>query len=350
YNIDSNFVQILALKIYPNTLLGYDNGTVDINGQFYDRTGVYKSNITENENITGSVKFNASVNAGSTTTNVTWIAIKGSTEVILGSVHEIGNTALTFDTGNGSLPDGYYNLTIHYTNGTIQGDDTVDGNIYNAANSFNTTILNIVIDNTEPTAQITTSDVDDVVYVRSAQKVSCDFDESAGGSGLDLSSRILELEKPDGDKLTFTDDDAATQEFKETNTAATGQYIAKCKVSDGVGYQTTAEKKFRVNARGGVSSATSGSGRGGGTAVEGVEGGEDTGEAAPSEPSESGAPTTGIGGPTPSVSAPGGAGGTVAIVIIVIVIAAGVIYFLVKGKPGKKGQIKFSRSELRARK
>ncbi|MEK6935090.1 MAG: hypothetical protein AABW46_04385 [Nanoarchaeota archaeon] len=432
YNIDSNFVQILALKIYPNALVGepFNNGTVNVNGYSAKGGTDRLNNITEQANLSSTVLFNASVAAGNTTTNVTWYVINGSTEIILGSLHEIGNTTLEFDTGNGTLSDGTYNLTLSYTNATIG-----DGVVYDAANSFNTTVLNLNIDNTapslvvelpvnnsnltttvidlnftasdaattlgscwynlnfassnttvadcsnitftaldgrnnitlyandsvdnlntslfiefsvdltHPSATVTLSDSDGIIYTRSTQKVKCDFDEGSGGTGLDNPTRKLQYQKPNGDILSFEDEDAAQEQtFKEIDTATTGDYTVRCSVSDVAGLTTTAEKTFRVHTRGGPSSATSGGG--GGTAVEGVEGGEDTGEAAPSEPSESGAPTTGIGGPTPSVSAPGGAGGTVAIVIIVIVIAAGVIYFLVKGKPGKKGQIKFSRSEL----
>ncbi len=341
-------IRILTIKIYPNQLnRGHSNGTVIPNGYYKKADGTAVNNITQFANVTGTVRFNASIAAGNNmTSNVTWYAIKGATEVVLGSNHTIGGTDLVFDTANGSLPDGWYNITLAVTNLTNGSGIAGKNYLFNMANTRNITILNIHIDNIAPAVSVTTSDTNSVVYTRGEQTVTCEYSDPTGGAGLVSSSRQLELVKPNGDVITYTDTDALEHTFSETDTASTGTYTAKCRVTDGVGKETVAEKTFDVWARGGVSSATAAGKKA--KAIEEIEGGEAAGEeVAPTGPT--GAAAAGGEGAVPSgagTTGKAGAGTTVAVIVGIVVIAGGIIYFLVKGKPGKKGQIKFSRAEL----
>ncbi|MBI2498624.1 hypothetical protein HYV88_00105 [Candidatus Woesearchaeota archaeon] len=363
YNADRTIVLIRTFKIYPHNLMNNrNNETIKIGGEFTKKDGTvtnlngiistsgYLTNLSTRINVTGKVILNGSIAAGNMTTNVSWYA-RGDydkdsdvDEIVIGLNHSIGQTGIVWDTSN--VSDGFYNITMHVTN---LSSSNISGHVFNLGNSFNKTILTVIVDNTAPSVSNDLSDTDAIIYTRGEIKATCGFSDPSPGSGLSPSTQVLELEKPNGEIVTAATGTDANNEysFKEADTAATGTYKVKCSATDGVNQNTVTEKTFQVFARGGPSSATGGGGK---KTVEETEGGEAGAVEQPTGPTgaavgeQPGASATG-GGAAPSEGT--GTGSTVAIIVAIIIIAGVVIYFLVKGKPGKKGQIKFSRAELK---
>jgi len=345
---NNTILKMLTLTIYPHRL-NNSNASVMLDGEFTKRDGTVVGNITTQENITGIVRFNATLATNTITTNVTWKA-RGDydkdgdvDEFVLGTNNSIGGTDIVYDMTN--ISDGYYNITLHVTN---RSDFALSGSgVYDPINSFNTTILGVIVDNTAPSVSNDLSDTDAIIYTRGELKVTCGFSDPSPGSGLTPSTQVLELEKPNGEIVTaLTGTDANNEQaFNEADTAATGTYKVRCSVNDGVNQNTVTEKTFQVFARGGASTG----GTGGGKKVEGAEGGEAGEVEQPTGPTGAavGEGAGAAAGPSAPSGGAGTSGSTVAVIVAIIVIAGVVVYFLVKGKPGKKGQIKFSRAELK---
>ena len=346
---NNTIIKMLTLTIYPNRL-NNSNASVMLDGEYTKSDGTVVGNITNFDNITGIIRFNATLATNTITTNVTWYARGDSDgngltdEVVIGQNHSIGGTDIVFDTRNGTLRDGRYNITLAVTNRS----DYPAGYVFDPKNSFNISILNVVLDNTAPGVSIDLSDSDGIIYTRGEIKVTCGFSDPSSGGGLVPSTQVLELEKPNGEIINVATGTDASNEvaFNEADTAATGTYKVRCSASDGTNHQTVTEKTFQVFVRGGASSATGGGGK---KTVEETEGGEAGAVEQPTGPTgaavgeQPGAPSGGEAAPSEGT----GTGSTVAIIVAIIIIAGVVIYFLVKGKPGKKGQIKFSRAELK---
>ena len=271
YSVANSVVKTLTLKIYPHRLMNNrNNNTVIIDGEYTKRDGTvtglssilstagYLINVSTQINVTGQVILNATVAAGNITTNVSWYA-RGDTdgngvveEIVIGLNHSIGGTRILWNTNN--LSGGLYNITLHVTN--LSNGSGISGHVFNPANSFNKSILTVIVDNVAPAVDISLSDGDGIIYTRGENRATCSFSDS--GSGLLPSTQVLELEKPNGEILTvLTGTDASNEyAFNEKETAATGTYIVRCKASDSSNQQTIAEKTFQVFARGGPSSAT----------------------------------------------------------------------------------------------
>ena len=352
YSVANSVIKTLTLKIYPHRLMNNrNNNTVILDGEYTKRDGTvtglssilstagYLINVSTQINVTGKVILNASVAAGNITTNVSWYA-RGDTdgngvveEIVMGLNHSIGGTRILWDTNN--LSSGLYNITLHVTN--LSNGSGISGHVFNPANSFNKSILTVMVDNVAPAVDISLSDSDDIIYTRGENKAKCSFSDS--GSGLLPNTQVLELEKPNGEILTvLTGTDASNEyAFNEKETAATGTYIVRCKASDSSNQQTVTEKTFQVFARGGPSSATGGSGK---KTVEETEGGEAGAVEQPTGPT--GAAVGEGAAPGPSAQPNGNAGSTIAIIVVIIIIAGIGVYFIIKKpiKPGqKKGQL-----------